>query len=411
MNSLFMLLPEKLQGLILRKLIKVDLPKNKYKKVIYKVAETLDEKEQAYRLVRNSYLKTNIEVLNNSDINLNKYFLLPSTTTFIAVYEGEVIGTVSQVLDVGLGLPIDDFTDIKDIRDSNARVCELTSLAIHERWRGGHRIFFPLVFFAVYYCYKNIGIDSIVSVTDLKGGIIMRQLFGFEKLSTDATYFHKAKSKKSTAQILNLHKLKNYFKTHFKSPNITRNLYQLYFKSPWFDQWDVPEKLYPLACERIFSVEEFNYFFKEKSNMYYLLNQIEKRVLENQIYREREVFRVQTEEINTRQYDRFIVNMRGSLTRDGDDIEVKVLDLAQYGMQIYLGEDEAQFFQIDDDIKGYLKLNDKITLNFFAKVQWIHLNRIGVRFVYSDKEKLDDFLRYANDYSYERCKLLDNKAS
>ena len=118
-----MLLPEKLQGLILRKLIKVDLPKNKYKKVIYKVAETLDEKEQAYRLVRNSYLKTNIEVLNNSDINLNKYFLLPSTTTFIAVYEGEVIGTVSQVLDVGLGLPIDDFTDIKDIRDSNARVC------------------------------------------------------------------------------------------------------------------------------------------------------------------------------------------------------------------------------------------------------------------------------------------------
>lgn len=106
-----------------------------------------------------------------------------------------------------------------------------------------------------------------------------------------------------------------------------------------------------------------------------------------------------------------IVNIRGGLKRDGDDIEVKVLVLAQYGMQIYLGDNEAQFFQIDDDIKGYLKLNDKSTLNFFAKVQWIHLNRIGVRFVYSDKEKLDDFLRYANDYSYEGCKLLDNKAS
>ncbi len=74
---------------------------------------------------------------------------------------------------------------------------------------------YRLFLFTVYYCYKQIGVDYIVSVTDVKGGILMRQLFGFIKIQGYKNYYHKAKMKKSSAQILNLHQLKYFFRKHF----------------------------------------------------------------------------------------------------------------------------------------------------------------------------------------------------
>ena len=102
-NYLVELIPNFIKYKIMRSLVYVPMPKGKYLDVKYKIAETKEEKEQAYRLVQDNYKKVGIRVRENSDLNLNKYYLLPTTTVFIAKYKDGVVATVSQIMDVGFG--------------------------------------------------------------------------------------------------------------------------------------------------------------------------------------------------------------------------------------------------------------------------------------------------------------------
>ncbi len=78
MKMLMKYLPEKIQGFLMRKFIKIELPIGKYSEVVYKVAESIQEKEEAFKLVKKVMKKQTLTLLKTVILILisTSYFLL-----------------------------------------------------------------------------------------------------------------------------------------------------------------------------------------------------------------------------------------------------------------------------------------------------------------------------------------------
>jgi len=90
-----------------------------------------DELEQSFRLVYRSYLQHGYVSPDDSGIRLSIFNLLPGTITFVGLFDGDVVSTVSLVPDTPMGLPMDEvFRDeLQPLRDSGRRLAEVTMLA------------------------------------------------------------------------------------------------------------------------------------------------------------------------------------------------------------------------------------------------------------------------------------------
>lgn len=106
--------------------------------VIFKIAETLEEKEAAFRLIHDMYVRRGIIPANESGWRLSVFHLLPTTTIFIAKSGDEVIGTVSLIEDSPLGVPMEEThpREILSLRLSGLRFAEVGALAVAPERRG-----------------------------------------------------------------------------------------------------------------------------------------------------------------------------------------------------------------------------------------------------------------------------------
>ncbi len=101
------------------------------KRVVYKVAETVEEREAAYRLIYQEYAARKFTVPNEYGMLTTPHLLIPSTKTYIGVYRGEVVCTASSVVDTAFGLPMDSLygEELKPLREPDRKLVEITLLA------------------------------------------------------------------------------------------------------------------------------------------------------------------------------------------------------------------------------------------------------------------------------------------
>ncbi|MCA9398808.1 MAG: hypothetical protein KC618_03590, partial [Candidatus Omnitrophica bacterium] len=119
-----------------------ELPKN----LTLKLAETQQELEKAYSLVHDSYIEMGYMDPHNSGMRLGFYNMLPYTSTVIASWDGEVIGTFSVVLNNPARLPIESDFDITYLNRRYSRVAEIIGLTVKKDFRSSHgNILFPLL--------------------------------------------------------------------------------------------------------------------------------------------------------------------------------------------------------------------------------------------------------------------------
>jgi hypothetical protein len=85
----------------------VDLAQKTTADLEYKIAATRDEREAAFRLVYDAYLRSGLCAPNPHEMRVTPYHLLPTTETFIAACLGKVVSTVTLVVDGELGLPME----------------------------------------------------------------------------------------------------------------------------------------------------------------------------------------------------------------------------------------------------------------------------------------------------------------
>ncbi|HYT32041.1 MAG TPA: hypothetical protein VEO37_05565, partial [Thermoanaerobaculia bacterium] len=104
----------------------------------FKLAETAEEREQAFRVLHDMYVRRGLLDPSLSGLKLNVFSLLPTTAIFIGIREGRVLSTMSLVEDSPLGLPMEDlYADaVEKVRSRGGRLAEVGALAVGRGARG-----------------------------------------------------------------------------------------------------------------------------------------------------------------------------------------------------------------------------------------------------------------------------------
>lgn len=102
------------------------------KAITFRVAQRADELEQAARLVHHEYAKRHYVAGDATDLKLSLFNALPQTTTFLALRDQEVIGTVTLIPDSPLGLPMNAIyhEELDGLRRQGRRLAEVSMLAV-----------------------------------------------------------------------------------------------------------------------------------------------------------------------------------------------------------------------------------------------------------------------------------------
>jgi hypothetical protein len=97
-----------------------------------KIASERKEWEQAFELLAETYRARGYESADSNGLRFTPFHALPDAVTFVAKHQGNVIATLSLVLDnCVIGLPMECVygEEIEGLRRSNRRFGEVTSLA------------------------------------------------------------------------------------------------------------------------------------------------------------------------------------------------------------------------------------------------------------------------------------------
>ncbi|MBA4386576.1 MAG: hypothetical protein C0404_01265 [Verrucomicrobia bacterium] len=99
-----------------------------------RLANTLEERKRAWRMVFRRYLAEGYAKTDGDGLWCGLYDALPQTTTVLVTRNGADIATVSLVFDSDYGLPADTLygDELDKMRRNGRRLCEISSLASEE---------------------------------------------------------------------------------------------------------------------------------------------------------------------------------------------------------------------------------------------------------------------------------------
>jgi hypothetical protein len=99
--------------------------------VDYRIAAEYDEREEAFRLVYESYLPSGLVRPNPFEMRILPHHLLSSTEIFVAEQAGQILSTVTLVCDGELGLPMESVypLEVRKLQRQGKRLGEVSCLA------------------------------------------------------------------------------------------------------------------------------------------------------------------------------------------------------------------------------------------------------------------------------------------
>jgi hypothetical protein len=156
----------------------------RYPPITIKIASTRAEREGAFRLVYQRYLAAGLCPPNPWGMRVTPYHLLPTTTVFVAIYQGEVIFTMSLIGDGEQGVPMEStFPDeIRSLRERGIMFGEVSCLADRRRSMARFLSLFTRVSRTVLQFARAQGIEPLVIAVHPKHGPFYERIFGFEQM-------------------------------------------------------------------------------------------------------------------------------------------------------------------------------------------------------------------------------------
>ena len=240
-------------------------PKTFIEAIEYRVVRTKDELEKAFHLVYQEYLKRGYTQPHPSQMRLSIFNALPETTTFIAIWEKEVLATATLIPDSPLGLPMDEIyhQELENFRKRKKKLCEISMLASNtELFKNGvslmlnskKMLFIFFLFKLIFdYVYNLLHLDYICISINPKHKLTYDFLL-FKDLGELKTY-SSVNNAPAIGKYLDLNNVEEECKKAGKE-----GLYKMFFSSP-----SEPTKFSP---KLILSAEELRYFFVEKTDIF-----------------------------------------------------------------------------------------------------------------------------------------------
>jgi hypothetical protein len=110
---------------------------------------------QAYQLVYQRYLEVGFCKANKTKMYFGFHELLIDTRTFVAVFDGKVIATLSVVMDNSAGLPSDHLfaNELNKFRNTSRKIAEISRFAVSSDFKKNSVFILQYLFQLLYHSY------------------------------------------------------------------------------------------------------------------------------------------------------------------------------------------------------------------------------------------------------------------
>ena len=160
--------------------------------VTYKIAQTREERELAFRLVYDAYAKSGLMDVNSQRMRVTPYHLQPTTDVFIATHRDNVINTLTLISDEFDGVPMQSIyeDELNARREQGLYLAEVSCLASWRDYFPSNRmlaIFVQLLGLACQYSRQN-SIDRLVIAIHPRHFRFYRRCLGIRQIGGERVY-------------------------------------------------------------------------------------------------------------------------------------------------------------------------------------------------------------------------------
>ncbi len=388
-NSLLQLtnyLPSEARGYLLREFLQLSSTSNKYDEVEIGLATTKKDIEQSFRLVKKYYKKSKIKNDNANLFHITKFHCLPTTKIIVAKYKGEIIGTMTIILDSEFKLPIDDFSNIGKLRNSGKKIAEISSIAVASKWRRRNSIvFMKLCTFLVRYSVEVMGIDFFVMVTSNTARHYYKEIFCFKPIDGEIKRASHAGNKLSYSQYANTKTMLKRMKKNYSKKKFEKITEFLKSHDNYFHQFETDK----IISQYLYTREAFLDFFRDKNNILGKLSKNEKLALKN-FYDHTSNVHQSIESLNDahqkqdRRFPRYHANYKLLALCNKKMIEGKTLEVSRGGLSII----SDRYHQIGDRLTLLIEVFEGEVEEFHAHVRWTKGSRYGLKLIFNENSKI-----------------------
>ena len=250
---------------LIRRSIDLSRQSNRY---IFKIAETKEELEGAYRLLYDSYLRTGLMDPHPNQMRCNVYQSLPYTTTVICKEGNRIIGTIGIIKDSPIGFPSDKvFKEQNDFyRKKGFHLCELSALAVSPGNRGNHEVSLSLMKFMYFYITRYMNCTMMCATIHPRAFDFYAALFSFQR-NGEIVKYEFANGALATHISGECAPIEGFMKFAYKDVEPEYNLYNFIFlhESP---AMQFPKRKHTCVLDPIMTPELLKYFFVEKTEVF-----------------------------------------------------------------------------------------------------------------------------------------------
>ncbi len=283
MKRAFRFIPKKLRHSLYRKSISLDFLEAK--DIHFKIAESQDELEQAFRLVYQVHQQKNLVSVNSSELKLSKSHLLPTTKVLIGVKNEKVVSSLCLSLEGPLRTACEEQFDLSNLKAHNKCFVEISNFVFDsDSCEDFKTHLFPLCKLAVELNKIFFKADYFVLAMLPEYFDYWHSLFFLEKLSDKSVRFQELNGRAAVCAFADIKKLEAQFLARYGKKTARSNLHKYFFA-------DVDARFKNLNAFDIvrqrYTPQILNYFFNIKTNIFSHLTSFEIRTI-HKIYDENE---------------------------------------------------------------------------------------------------------------------------
>ncbi len=277
-KAIRVLIPTRTRHRIYRNMIRLNFAPSD--RLTFKLAQTQDELAAAFKLLHDAYVAEKYMSPHPSGMRITKYHALPSTSTLIALWDDQVVGTISLVRDGSFGLPSDAILDLSSYRKTGSRLVEVSGLAVNRQFshmRG--EILFPLLKFMYEYCIHCFGADHLIISVNPSWIDFYEALLGFVRIREEKIdHYDFVNGAPAVGGILDLRTYPAWTANQYGGSPKYKNMFD-YFIDSKFKNYIFPNRTYAKISDPVMSPEHLDHFFNQKTQVLSQLSDFEKLVL------------------------------------------------------------------------------------------------------------------------------------
>ena len=235
-----------------------------------KIAESREELEACFRLLHDAYVGSGFMRPHPSGMRVNIYHALPTTTTTLcALFDGEVVGTISLIRESAFGFPLQSIFDLHALREQRGRIAEVSALAVHPHFRNtGGSILFPLMKFMYQYCEGFFDTRHLVIAVNPNRIEMYESLLLFRRLTENAVdNYGFANGAPAVGAALDLYLAPQQLREIYRGKRPRKNLYN-YFAVARLPNIVMPTRRYFTTNDPVMTPELLDYFFNRSTQVF-----------------------------------------------------------------------------------------------------------------------------------------------